>query len=93
MVCSECGRNFRRITRPSGEVVRRCADKVENGKRATCTNTVAVSDGEIQEIICEQLGLAIFDETAVGDAIGAIEIGREGIVLQTKRSLDIGAIP
>jgi len=67
LTCGDCGRNYRRITRPSGEVVWRCADKVENGKQAICTNTVAVSDGEIQEIICEQLGLEIFDEAAVRD--------------------------
>ena len=33
LICGDCGRNYRRITRLSGEVVWRCADKVENGTR------------------------------------------------------------
>ena len=37
LICGECVRNYRRIARPSGEVVWRCADKVEKGKQATCS--------------------------------------------------------
>ena len=50
LLCGECGKNYRRITQPSGEVVWRCADKVENGKRAVCTNMATVSDEKIREI-------------------------------------------
>ena len=31
LVCGECGKNYRRITRSSDEAVWRCVDKVENG--------------------------------------------------------------
>ena len=86
LICGECGRNYRRITRPSGEVVWRCADKVENGKRAVCSNRVTVSDEEIRKIICEQLSSENFDEAVVGDAIKAIEISSEWIVVQAKSS-------
>jgi len=86
LVCGECGRNYRRITRPSGEVVWRCADKVENGKRATCANRVTVSDEEIREIICVQLSLEGFDEAVVDDAIEAVEISSEGITVQQRAS-------
>nr|WP_279287533.1 zinc ribbon domain-containing protein [Flintibacter hominis] len=33
LVCAECGHNYRRITRPSGEIVWRCASRVEHGKK------------------------------------------------------------
>lgn len=82
LICSECGKNYRRITRPSGEVVWRCADKVENGKRATCPNMAAVTDEEIRGIICGQLGLEIFDEAVVVEAIEAIEISGMEITLR-----------
>jgi len=74
LICGECGRNYRRITRPSGEVVWRCADKVENGKGAACPNLAIVTDEEIKRIICEQLGLTAYDEEAIRDAIDVIEI-------------------
>lgn len=32
LVCAECGHNYRRITRPSGEIIWRCASRVEHGK-------------------------------------------------------------
>lgn len=32
LVCAECGANYHRITRDSGEVVWRCANRVEHGK-------------------------------------------------------------
>ena len=91
LICGDCGRNFRRITRPSGEVVWRCADKVENGKRAVCSNAVTVSDEEIRKIICEQLGLDAFDEVAVGDAIEAIEISIDRISIQMKALQEFGS--
>jgi hypothetical protein len=72
LVCGECGKNYRRITRPSGEVVWRCADRVENGKQANCSNAMAVSDEEIKRMVCGQLGVEDFDEDAVRDEIGTI---------------------
>jgi len=92
LICGECGKNYRRITRSSGEVIWRCADKVENGKRATCSNMATVSDEEIRGIICEQLSLEVFDEVAVQSAIEAIEISVEGITLQVKATLSFGTI-
>jgi len=92
LICGECGRNYRRITRPSGEVVWRCADKVENGKQAACSNMATVSDKEIRRIICEQLGLEFFDEAAVGDAVETIEISGERLAIQLRASLSFGTL-
>jgi len=55
--CGECGRNFRRITTHSGEIVWRCAGRVE--KNGTCkARTVKQSeiderlkDNEVREIM------------------------------------------
>jgi len=90
LICGKCGRNYRRITRPSGEVVWRCADKVENGKRATCSNNATVTDEEIQEIICEQLELLVFDEEAIRDSIDFIEISNTEIAIHMKPSMAFG---
>ena len=57
--CGECGRNFRRITTHSGEIVWRCAGRVE--KNGTCkARTVKQSeiDTKIQEEFGEELSLA-----------------------------------
>jgi len=51
LICGEGGKSYRRITRPSGEVVWRCADKVENGRQAACSNMATVPDDEIKEMI------------------------------------------
>ncbi|MDR0841455.1 MAG: recombinase family protein [Christensenellaceae bacterium] len=84
LVCGECGCTYRRITRPSGEVVWRCADKVESGKQAKCSNTMTVSDEEIKRMVCGQLGVEDFDEEAVRDEIGTIVVGEGGITVQMK---------
>lgn len=41
LVCAECGASYQRITRPSGQVVWRCANKVEHGKKI-CKNEPSV---------------------------------------------------
>jgi hypothetical protein len=90
LICGNCGRNFRRITRPSGEVVWCCADKVENGKRASCSNTVTISDEDVKALVCEHLGLAAFDEEAVREAVDVVEIGADGVTVQMKTAMAFG---
>ena len=51
--CGECGRNFRRITTHSGEIVWRCAGRVE--KNETC-KARTVKQSEIDEFIKKELG-------------------------------------
>ena len=51
--CGECGRNFRRITTHSGEIVWRCAGRVE--KNGTC-KARTVKQSEIDEFIKKELG-------------------------------------
>ena len=51
--CGECGRNFRRITTHSGEIVWRCAGRVE--KNGTC-KARTVKQSELDEFIKKEWG-------------------------------------
>lgn len=77
LICAECGANYRRITKPSGEVVWRCSNKVEHGK-AICMNAPTVSDEAIKTMICELLNMTEFDEQIVKANIEAILIQHDG---------------
>ena len=89
LICGECSCNYRRITRSSGEIVWRCADKVENGKQSNCSNSKTISDNAIKQIVCEQLGMESFDEDIVRNMIDAIVIDAEEVAIQVKPSLTL----
>lgn len=75
LVCEECGCNYRRITRPSGEIVWRCANRVEHGKKF-CKNSSSVAEQAVKDAICEELHMERFDEAAVRDKIEQIMVKR-----------------
>lgn len=77
LICAECEHNYRRITRSSGEVVWRCANRVEHGKKF-CKHSPTIPEGTIKEAICEKLGLSIFDENEVKSRIDFILIQPDG---------------
>ena len=77
LVCSECGANYRRITRPSGEIVWRCANRVEHGKRI-CKHSPSISEVQLKEDICELLKMDSFHELKVAESIDRILIQRKG---------------
>lgn len=77
LVCEECGRNYRRITRASGEVVWRCANRVEHGKRF-CKHSPSIPEQQIKDAIGEKLNLAAFDEQAVNQHIDFITVWSDG---------------
>lgn len=77
LVCAECGSNYRRITRPSGEVVWRCADRVEKGKQSVCKYSLTITDMAIKKLICKELDLSEFDEQAVQNGISQILIASD----------------
>ena len=53
IVCSECGRNYRRIITHSREVVWRCAGRVEKG---SCCNSRTVKQSELDNLLLEKFG-------------------------------------
>ena len=77
LVCEECGCNYRRITRPSGEVVWRCANRVEHGKQF-CKSSPTITEKEVITAICKTLGIAKFDEDVVRNKIEKIVVGGSG---------------
>ncbi len=77
LVCAECSHNYRRITRPSGEIVWRCASRVEHGKKY-CKHSPSISEGKIRELVCEKLGMSTFDENQVKNQVDTILIHPDG---------------
>lgn len=77
IVCGECGRNYRRISRPSGEVVWRCANRVEYGKRF-CKHSPSISEQQIKNTICAKLHLCAFNEQIVNQQIDYITVQPDG---------------
>lgn len=77
LVCAECNHNYRRITRPSGEIVWRCASRVDHGKKF-CKHSPSISEEKIKELICEKLGMSTFDEIQIKDQIDTILIHSDG---------------
>ena len=77
LICWECGRNYRRITRPSGEVVWRCANRVEHGKRF-CKHSPSIPEQQIKDAICKKIGMGAFDKQAAKKHIDFITIRPDG---------------
>lgn len=77
LVCGECGRSYRRITRPSGDVVWRCANRLEHGKRF-CKHSPSISEQQIKNTICAKLGLITFNEQAVKKHIDFVSVRSDG---------------
>ena len=77
LVCAECSHNYRRITRPSGEIVWRCASRVEHGKKL-CKHSPSIPEDRIKEAICEKLGLSTFDSNEIKNKVDVIWIQSDG---------------
>jgi hypothetical protein len=54
IVCGECGKNYRRITKHNSEIIWRCANRVEYGKKV-CRRSPTVSDDIVKATIVQCL--------------------------------------
>lgn len=81
LVCAECGANYRRITRPSGEVVWRCANKVEHGNKI-CKNAPSISEDALKNYLCTTLNMTEWNEESIKNSI-------ERILIQSNGGLEI----
>ncbi len=63
-ICAECGGVYWRITRPAGEVVWRCSNKVKHGKRI-CQHAPSLSESELKQAVCRMLGISEFDPEVI----------------------------
>ncbi len=86
LVCEECGHNYRRITRPSGEVVWRCANRVEHGKRF-CKHSPSIPEQQIKDTICAKLRMVAFNEQAVNQYIDFVAVQPDGTLEVETRKL------
>ncbi len=77
LICGECGCNYRRITRSSGEIVWRCANRVEHGK-LYCQESPTISEQKVKDELCDALKLADYDEAMIKDHIEHVVVGRDG---------------
>jgi site-specific DNA recombinase len=55
LVCGECGSPYRRLTRRHGEIVWRCANRVEHGNRV-CRSSSTIPESKVFEHIAATLG-------------------------------------
>lgn len=77
LVCAECGANYRRITRASGEVVWRCANRVE---RRSCTQSPSIAEQDIIQLVCNELSMDTFDAEHVKNSLNQILIEHSGLL-------------
>ena len=77
LICGECGCNYRRITRPSGEIVWRCANRVEHGKQY-CQESPTIPEQKVKDDLCDALKLAEYDEAIIKDHIEQVIVSRDG---------------
>lgn len=75
LICVECGANYRRITRASGEVVWRCANRVE---RRNCTQSPSIAEQDILHLVCNELNMDTFDAEHVRNSLNQILINHSG---------------
>lgn len=86
LVCAECNHNYRRITRPSGEIVWRCANRVEYGKKF-CKNSSLYCR-------CEKLDMRTFDEQKIKDRVDIILIHSDGsLQIEFQQTEYFGLLP
>lgn len=78
LICQECGRVYRRITKHDGSVIWRCANRVEHGSKF-CKHSPPIPEELIQMTIAKHLG-ASYTEDSVRQNIGQITVHSSGFL-------------
>jgi hypothetical protein len=76
-VCAECGRNYRRVQRASGEIVWRCANRVEHGSRI-CKSSPTITEEEAIRFVCEITGTAQLEDQAIKQSLESVIVNQDG---------------
>jgi DNA invertase Pin-like site-specific DNA recombinase len=89
--CSECGRNYTRVTRSKKgekEIVWRCVNRLEHGKKI-CRYSPTISEDLIKQLIVDVLNLSEYDEKSARQGIRKIIIsnGTEPEIIVAERLL------
>jgi hypothetical protein len=77
LVCSECGRSYRRVQRASGEIVWRCANRVEHGSKI-CKTSPTITEAYYLAYLCAALGVAEVEPQAAKGTLGAVYVRSDG---------------
>jgi hypothetical protein len=77
LVCAECGANYRRITRPTGEIVWRCANRVEHGNEI-CKQSPSIPEAYVISFLYERLSCTLDDDKLIKSTVAAISISNDG---------------
>lgn len=78
LVCQECGRAYRRITKHDGSVIWRCANRVENGSKF-CKKSPSISEELIQMTIANHFGTG-YTEDGICQNIRQITVHSSGFL-------------
>lgn len=78
LVCQECGRAYRRITKHDGSVIWRCANRVEHGSKF-CKQSPSIPEELIQITIANHLGTG-YTEDGIRQNITQITVHRSGFL-------------
>ena len=76
-ICEGCGAVYWRITRPSGEIVWRCSNKVKHGK-SICRHAPSITENDLKRAICKMLNISEFDPQTVKANLECIRIASDG---------------
>ena len=79
-VCGECDKNYRRVQRASGEMVWRCASRVEHGNRV-CKSSPTITEEDAIKFVCESLNISEFEPQTIRESFHSITVERGGILI------------
>lgn len=79
-ICAECGGVYWRITRPSGEIVWRCSNRVKHGK-GICQHAPSLTENALKQAVCEMLEISEFDPEAVKENLECVQVLSDGTLV------------
>ena len=88
LICEECGSPYRRITRSGGEVVWRCASRVEHGKKY-CKNSPTVSQQHLENVLFKTFGVFPPDQGLLRKVAQRITVTPDGLRVDLAEMDDI----
>jgi len=80
-VCGECGRSYRRVQRASGEMVWRCANRVEHGNRI-CRSSPTITEKDATQFVCKTLDIPLLDQQVVRGSLEKVMVNQDGSMTQ-----------
>jgi site-specific DNA recombinase len=86
LVCGDCGASYRRRTE-RGNVVWRCATRIEKGKEA-CLESPTVKEEWIKERLTSMVSGELYEENIIRERIGQICVYQKHLVVKGKNDIE-----